>query len=296
MAVAFRCYDAVRWLRSVIPVRIVDLDNQTCDAISEALAAFKRGVANEANIGFATVLARLAEPTQAIRLAVRELVTEDAVLVAQSPYAPLGEILLGDLEICARKVDILVRQRGDPAEIVDALHRFYNYAEGMSTELEMDARSDWGRALAAGRKIASQALDAELRRVPENISLLFKPYINSRGAGDVPVPDSLSMQTAARSLALNRDCRPFLDQLSLHEAVMRGEEALRVRLETITDTILGDLRSTGGARQELVQSWFDVVVELTQITFGGAHAEILAKSGAVARSGGGTTQDSAASG
>ena len=284
MAAALRSFDATIRLRAAIPARIVDLSPSLCREVVAALAAFGQA-SPEPGLGYATLLSRLADPSEALRAAVSAASSDDAERIAASRFARLGEILLSDCAIAAQRADLLVRERAEPMEVLDALDRFHRLAEGFGREVDLKPRSAWSRSLAASRAIASRALDAETRRVPEMLSALFKPYIDGRAAKRVPEPDARALLELQRSVRLSRDCRQFLGQLPLHEAVMRCDGQLRARLATTADILLGDLRSAGSARGERVQAWFDAAVSLSSIAFGDEDAAALARSGRVAGQG-----------
>jgi hypothetical protein len=281
MAAALRSFDATIRLRAAIPARIVDFSPGLCHEVLAALAAFA-DASPEPGLGYATLLSRLAYPSEALRAAVSAISSDDAGRIAASRFARLGEILLSDCAIAAQRVDLLVRERAEPMEVLDALDRFHRLAEGFSAEVNLSPRSAWSRSLAASRAIASRALDAETRRIPQMLSTLFKPYIDDRTAKKVPEPDAKALLELQRSLRLSSDCRQFLSQLPLHEAVMRCDTQVRARLATTADILLADLRSAGAARGERVQAWFDAAVSLSRVAFGDQDAAALARSGKVA--------------
>jgi hypothetical protein len=281
VAAAFRSFDAIRALRAAIPARIADLDSAGGN-ISGALRAFERSAPGAAGLGFATLVSRMVFPAQALRLPVRALSSNVAARIAESGFAPLVRILLDELELAALGVDRLVRERAAPADVLGALDRYHGLARGIGGELDTGPRDVVGQSLAAGRRTASAALDAELRRLPDRISALFKPYLDSRSSKSLPGPGAGAVDEVLRVLTLGRDCRQFMDELSLNEAVMRCDEAAPARLTLITDTVITDLRNTSGARQSSLKAWLEVAVSLTAIAMGDTDADLVARLAEVA--------------
>lgn len=285
MAAAFRCHDAIVKLRRRLPRSIANLAGDALFGAESAVKEFRAAVPDRHDIGYGVLLARLEFPPQALRLAVHELQTDDSERIAESAFAPLGSLLLFDTETAARQVDVLVRERAPTADVLNALSRFHRYAEGFDAELEINARGRWGNALASARRVASQALDAEIRRVPETIVSLFKPHLGRMKGHPGPAPDLASVEQAERSLTLSRGCRPFLDQLSLNEAVMRFDQNVQARLKAIADAVVDEVRCSSGGERKRAEEWLGVVVSLVRIAQGERDAALLARSAEVARQG-----------
>lgn len=291
MAIAIRAAPAIYKLRQALPAHLEEFDTASVEATIGPVEECIGSIPNRPEFAFATLITRLAVPAQALRFAIHRVDTDSAGRLAVSPYAGLGALVLHDLHDLARKVDDLVRDRESAASILYAVSCYHGSMLATEQELDIPALSPWGKTLSSTRRLASDSLDSEIRKIPGQLSTLMKPRSDIKPGGAMPWPDSWSVSETERAFALLAGSRPFLDQLSLNEAIAVTEQSITDRLNLIADQILNDLRHFAGTDKQAAQAWLETMISLIGIASTKTDAELLERSGVVAAQVGGLSQE-----
>lgn len=282
MAAATRRFGAVRSLREDLPLIHADPPDATLQPLIQPIDAALADVDGMPELAFATVLARFARPPDALRIAVLDIKSNSAAKIMASSYSPLVTLLLHDTQLAAKRVEEALTDGNEAGVVLYLVAEYHVLAEGMARELDLGLRGGWVDALASARRQASERLEQEIQSVSVALTVLFRPWLDRSGGVATGPPEELAVHDAKRALALYTGCRPFVDQLSLNETLMRLKKEIRDRLRATSDSIVAALRASRGSDRLVLLDWLNVSVELTRTSLGVEEADLLARAGQVA--------------
>jgi hypothetical protein len=216
-----------------------DLDDpEHVAAVVAALGGAATGGRVFAAHASALLHARAPEPVRLVELAT-ETASTDVRVLAGSPFGPLLELLLADIEAKAdAAIDGLAAEGGDPA----ARLREYNAAARLfRSTLDLDKQSsDWGRRLREARTRLSEKLARELADLPALLRACLRP---ARAKGAPPSgPDPIDVARACRLIALFDAAKLAAGELALHETVVRLNADIETYVDGATAVIAEELR------------------------------------------------------
>ena len=178
---------------------------------------------------------RLAAPWQLIRLAVKAAQSDDAALVAATPYAVAVEIVLAEMERMVAELTADLK-RGSNVPVTSLLKGLHDGARGLRTELDLPVEQPWGRRLAAIRVEISSVLKAEIESTPGRVRRLLRP----RPASEIVPGSTLNSGDVADTEALIElvgACRNYAGELAVSEMTTRAYGELLQYLDTGTQDV-----------------------------------------------------------
>jgi hypothetical protein len=284
MAVALRAAPAITALRKALPSAIERFTEKEIAEATKPIEAFLGIFPEHPELAFSTLIARFDNPTRVLRLVVNRARTTSSARLAEGPYATAGELILYDLRYTAERVAEAMTSGQSAIAVLYALKRYHAYAEGICNEIAIDPRSGWGAELTTSRRLASEALDREIRDLPQKIIQLFRPrMLGGTGPKGRPIePDPVEIKKVERAAQLTAGVRPLVDQLSVNEALMRTEREVGQHLRILSDAILADVRHGEGGDRKSAAKWLRAATSLTRVMLGDTEAELLERAGRAA--------------
>ena len=224
------------------------------------------------------VMRRLSAPWQLIRLAVREVASDESARIAATPYAAAVSITLGDVE---RMVDELKSDLQRGISVTALIKSIHDAARGLRTELDLSGDSQWARQLTAIRSDVAGVLKSELESVPGRVRRLLRlrPVSEiARGS----VLDAKDVADTEAMVELVSSCRNYASELAINEVTLRSSHELQQYLDTGTQALLDALRAAGDHERAFRKSQVDAAVRFCAKVFGRDYASLLTKAAELA--------------
>ncbi|MFV2092282.1 MAG: hypothetical protein ACC634_04295, partial [Hyphomicrobiales bacterium] len=221
-------------------------------------------------------------PSQMLTFAARQSGSQDAGDLAESPFAAVGDLVLYDIGLFANQVAQAIHGRGSVGAVMYWLSRINDYAQCLTTELDLDLRSPWGQKLVVARRKVSTALEDVIRKAPNTLISVFRPCQLPSGADGLAPPAPSELFDAERSMVLLAGCVNFRNQFSLNEVISAADAPVKQYLRTISDTIITDIRAATGKKRDNAMKWMEVAIRFIRIIFGDEEANQLAHAAKVA--------------
>jgi len=267
--------DLFAQIESRLPAQIRNLADLQLDNVKSLL---DQAIGSRPDIlPYALVLTmgRLAVPWQLIRLAVKDVETDDAIRIAGSHYAVAVTIVLSEIErtVATLKTDL---DRGATSAAASLIKIIHDCSRGLRTELDLSGDSTWARRLAAVRADVSSVL----RRQVESASGRVRRLLRLRPLSEIARNSALDaddVDEAEALIELVGVCRLYASELAINEMTLRSYSELQQYLDSGTQSLLGSLRQAGDAERRFLQSQVDAAVRFCAKVFGPAHASVLAK-------------------
>jgi hypothetical protein len=278
-----RARDALAAIGSRLPTAIRNLADQPMEA---ARAVFNVPVTRHADVlpyALALLKARLAQPWQVIRIAIKAVESDSATKIAESPFAVAVELAFADLDRRVGALKVALRQR-DPATLAPVVKDIHDYARGFRTELDMRSDSPWGRRLAAVRKEVAALLSTELATCSADIRHLLKPRSRPEAASESAISPAqvAAAESAIEFLAL---CRTYAGEIALNEATLRATSELNALLDSGSALLIDGYRIASEAEKPFRRSQLEAVSQIGGKVLGASYAQTLTKAVELAEQG-----------
>jgi len=228
--------------------------------------------------GLILLMNRLAAPWQLIRLATCAADSDETVRIAETAYAVVVAIVLGETESLVSELRAELKA-GRP--ITSMLKSIHDTARGLRTEMDLSVDSPWSRQLAAIRADVSGLLKAEIEATPGCVRRLLRP----RPAKEIApgsVLDPMDVSETENRVEYVGACRHYAGELAVNEVTTRAHSELTLYLETGTKVLLDSLRYAGEADRPFRQSQVEAAIRFCRTVFGTEYASLLAKAAEVA--------------
>lgn len=238
---------------------------------------------------FVSVVAmrRLAKPWEALKLALLVARQSHDALISSTDMGLAGDVLLTDMEDSRTAILAVRHPHFDPAVLIDRLTSFTNISTAIVKEVEILRTGRWGQRLLKDRTAVGGMMDTFMEKAPKEIAAAL-PTHKAGYSGGPQVPD------LGRPIDPDRTERAlrYADVLAgtkllaaagsfgaKHQAAM-DEACLYVR--SYAEDILKELRAAEGAKREIAEHQFQLVLELTVKLFDESEAEFLRRRGKAA--------------
>jgi len=276
MVAALKAAPAIAALRKALPAAIGSLTDNEITAAIKPIDAFLAVLPEHPELAFATLIARFHNPTQVLRLVARRAGTDSAARLAESPYAPAGELILYDFRLAAERAAEALASGQGVVTVLYELKRFHTFGEGIRAEIDIDPRSDWGTEVTTARRIASEPVDQEIRGLQRMVTAVFRPRQAASETDRAKLrPDPTGLKRAERVAVLTAGVRPLIEQLSVREALMGADRDVGQVLRLVSDSILDDIRRWPAELRPAAEEWLNAAARLTRILMGAETAEAL---------------------
>ena len=229
--------------------------------------------------GLILVKARLANPWQLIRLAIKAAESDATARIAATPYGVTVTVVLDEVEVmvCDLRAGL---KRGAGKSVPILLKSIHDAARGLRSELDLAGDSPWARQLVAIRSEVSTILKAEIESLPGRVRRLLRPRAAGEMGGGALEADEVAKTEALIELA--GLCRNFASELAINELTLKTYNELQHFLDTGTEALIEGLRHAGAADRGFRQSQVDAAVRFCAKMFGKEYASLLTKAAEVA--------------
>jgi len=221
------------------------------------------------------VMSRLAAPWQLVRLAVKAASSDNAIRIAETPYAVAVNIVLDEIERRVRELTGDLKS-GRGIAVSALLKEIHDALRGIRSELDLPAESAWGKQVIALRAGISRMLTAEIELMSGRVRRLIRP----KPSKDISPGSKLDADEVAEVESLIGfvvTCRNYAGELAINEITQRVFNDLQKSLEAGTNALLDALRQSTGGERAFRQSQVDAAVRFCAKVFGEEYASLFAK-------------------
>ncbi|MHA1523930.1 MAG: hypothetical protein ACTSY1_05940 [Alphaproteobacteria bacterium] len=272
----------LRQLRAALPKSIATLGGPHAEIIAKSLKNCIAKSHGQPEFAIATLISHLEVPSQVLEFAIRQSGCRSANELAQSAYSAVGDLVLYDIGVFANEIASGIHSRRSVGAVMYWLTRLHDYAFCLTSDLDLDLQSNWGKKLVTARRKVSALLEEEIRKAPAVLISVFRQCQLPHGPDGCPPPEVNELFEAERSMVLLAGCASFRDQFSLNEVIASTDGPVRQYLRTISDTILVDIRAASGQGRANAVKWMEVATRFIRIVIGDEEAEQLAHAAQVA--------------
>lgn len=266
-------HDALASLSKRLPASIEVLGTDHLSAVARAKARLQ-----PADFALVAILlnSKLTHPASMLRILIDEERTDDASVLAKSPFAVLVDVLMDELAILTDLVAERVNSRAQNDDIIRCLRRFHNIASGLTTEVSIELHGPWFQRLAQERRRMADVAAREIEQIPGRLRLAIQP-----GGGSM-TPDPGDIEIAAEAARLLIAVKPLRSELALNETVGRVNSQAESLVDAAARSLPEQARSAGGDQLAVLSAQFTGLSCVAKELFGPEYARLLLRSGQVA--------------
>jgi len=289
MAEVLAIASELRMVQFSLPKSIADFDNGMVYFARDVYKKVESKHRDSAIYVALTIMGRLEQPWQILRLAKKLARQSSDALVSQTELAVLGEILLAQIEGIAVRYSSQRPGTCDLDMMLKETSWFGRASKGFSTELDLRRIGEWGQRLLSARARMSTAVSDEIARFEHDLAAalpLHKIGMYGRSGPRRPdltgAPQAVPIQTMARNLRFLSAVTAVAEGIGLqsHCTAVRGE--IDEYLSIYSDGLIEDMRLLRGVERRNAQSFLEVVCLFLEIIGPIEMAGILRRRGVVA--------------
>ncbi len=230
---------------------------------------------------------RLTKPWEALKLATLIARQSHDALISSTDMGLAGDVLFADMED-SRNVILGIRQPVfDEAVLLAHLTAFTNISSAIVKEVEILRTGRWGQRLLKDRATVGSAMETFMERAPKEIAGAL-PTHKAGYSGGPRVPDFNKPVDADRTARALRYARVMARSKHLSVAGSFGArhqtamDEITLLVRSYCEDVLKELRTAEGARRLVVESQFQLSLELTALLFDDSETEFLRRRGKAA--------------
>lgn len=286
IAAALSLADDITELKKELPQSVTELDGDVLNYCVTLYLKFLERAPDNPEIFLATLMSRLKYHGQILRLAKKILLKEDDASISTSDHRGGGELLLSDLEIAVQEIGEAVRQNEPANDILYRLKMFHKTAQGLTTEVRINMKGEWGRRLVESRKQIAELIEREISPVHGLIrkALLGRgSVLKSRLKPSAPEElDEESLFAAQRALKILIGSRFLGEQFTLGVKIHQYIKENKQYLDSITERNIAQIKSHSPEESQRAMQSLKASLSLIRIMSGEEMAELVWRRGQAA--------------
>jgi hypothetical protein len=227
------------------------------------------------------VMGRLERPWEALRLTAAVSRKSDDTVIANTDMGAIGELLFGDLDAYAKKIQAMRPLDFDAEQLLSSLASFSELSSGMVRELGIRRDGKWGQRLGKDRATVSTMMENLLERAPKEImAALPAAKVGAFSKGPKPLdvgraPDPERVARAMRYAYLMVHSRPFAVAAAFNAKLKEAWDEAANTLRAYNEDILREVRAAPADKREIVDQHFSNTLEICKLILGEEEAEFL---------------------
>lgn len=272
IAAVFRMENRLTKLAAKLPPSIDNLDADLTVTIIKRL----KNNGTDVVYPLSLVYHRLDSPVQIIRLLTQYEGTDDGARLSRSRFSECVAIVLADMDFAAERI---VQRAGKPQEfdeLLVAIRQFYSLANGVNAAVDVKGAAEWRNRLAALRRRASEALSAEVERIPGAVRRVVRSNRRDGGRGGPAQEDDIL--EAEYAVRLMTALGPYREELAVNELLATVVGQIENYIEAVNGAILEDMRDAIGLERVTAERDLEVALRINKIVFGENFAALLKRS------------------
>ncbi|HWD29268.1 MAG TPA: hypothetical protein VG387_19000 [Rhizomicrobium sp.] len=232
---------------------------------------------------------RLARPWEALKLPLQVSRQTQDTMIASTDMGLVGEIIFGDIETHGNAVRAARHPNFDDAALLDSLARFTTLSSGIVKGIDMRRDGKWGQRLMKDRAALAEVMDGFMERAPKELAAAL-PFQKSGAFGGGPkvgdfgrAIDPDKSERGVRYARLVAGSKTLASAASFGATQKKADEEMCLLLRGYNEEVVKELRTSSGARREVVESQFEVVCALTATLYSEEEADLLRRRGRAAQ-------------
>ncbi|MBU6297326.1 MAG: hypothetical protein KJS68_03690, partial [Alphaproteobacteria bacterium] len=235
------------------------------------------------------VMARLAKPWEALKLALLITHQTQDTLISSTDMGLVGDILFARMEDCRMAIHATRHPSFDVGALVENLTCFTDISSAIVKEVEILRRGKWGQRLLSDRAAVGAIMDGLMERAPKEIAAALPTQKSgftggTRVADFSRVADPEKVERALRYAKLIDGCRRLAAAASFGAKLQDALDEATQSLRGYNEDLVKELRTAAGPRRDNVERQFELAIELTGLLFGPEDVEYLRRRGRAATS------------
>lgn len=283
---------AMLQLQSELPKPIVNFNDEMVTALKRIYDETCETAPEEAVYLPFAAMYRLSEPSQILRFVRKVAHQRNDMVISRCELAVFGEVLLGEMEEIARRVDVQRPGHIDLEAMLLDTRRFAHLSRGFAAEIDLRRNGEWGQRLLAARGRVSAAVSQEMARFEtELVRALPFHQIGQYGRGGPMKPDLAKAPDRMRESRM-KSCLRFMHGLSaICDAVGAQSHCRSIRqqieiyLSSYEDRLLEELRVAQGTARINAEAFIEVAAGFREAMGEEKQADVLRRRGQVAARG-----------
>lgn len=200
---------------------------------------------------------------------------DDLKHIANSPFASLIEISLGDAALMAEQC---IAELTKPAENNQAVSFARNYAmtcRNLRAAVDFETQtSDWLRRLSEIRLRISNMIGEELSQMFQLMRRNVRP-LRAFGSQNPMPPDAFDLDRLCFLIALMNTVRASMQEFALNELVSRLHAECEDYLQQAVDSLQEELRAQPSSNRLLINAYTQAALRASEAWYGEKHAALL---------------------
>jgi hypothetical protein len=221
------------------------------------------------------IMERLPASWQIIRIATREIFSDDATRVAATPFGIGVTMVIHGLVKISAELCTEIR-RGQLSGAEEHLKAVHDGIRGLRTELDIRHDSAWGKQLAGLRVELSQTLKSEIDSVPGRVRRLLRQRPD-RDITPTTRLDPAEIEETAALIDFVAICRSYASELAINEVTLRTYSELQKYVETSTESLVETLRQCEPASRKFRLQQAKAAIKFCGPLFGADYAALMSR-------------------
>jgi len=265
-------------LNKKLPDQIPSLENDLLASVMENLSRLSDRDPGLRPFGLVLVMAKLQNPAEVVRVAKAAVNSDASSKIESHPYREAIELVLYEANAKARQAQDALGVMDDNGQVCKLLHDYYSLAHGLNVEIEISSASHWSGKMIKMRSGLSDRISAVIGDAPRQIKALLS--FDKEKSKDIPEHEILLVENL---LKLLNQCRKISGELALNEVLSRVRRDSEQYLNMLGDSLVERLRHSDPATRAPLCNRLEIAERLTRIALGGDIADLLHRSGSLAR-------------
>jgi hypothetical protein len=274
--------DMVR-IQEVLPAPVQKLDE---DLVWQLRAIYDDLVVRTPDAApFVAVMAmnRLTHPWEALRLPMQICRQHNDTLISQTDMGLVGEILFQHMETLRDGILATRHPHFQPEILLEQVAQFTELSNGLVKEIDLKRGGEWGQRLLKERAQIGPVMDGFMERALKEISAAMPLQRGAGASADFSrASDNEKRDLALRYARLVTGSRNFAAAASFAAKQKVATEEIGAYLRRYIEDAVKELRGSDPARRAIVESQFQLCVDMTAVMFSDKEAELLQRRGRAA--------------
>ena len=276
-------------VREALPKKIREFDDAMAAEVGDIYEEARHAsMENGIYVPF-SVMSRLDEPWQILRLARKLAGYGNDAAVSRSGLSDLAEVFVLELEDIADKLGNQRVGTVDLDEMLGEVLRFARISQGFIHEIDIRRYSSWGHRILSARGRLSATIAEEMSRFEQMLARALPLHLVGNYGKNGPrrpditkAPNFDRAEKAAACLRFLTGVQPAAESIGTQSHCKTVMQEIETYLASYEDGLIEELRRSKGAEQANGLAFLDIVVGYRETMGAGEFARTLRRRGQVA--------------
>ena len=287
MALVLQSGSAMLAVQALLPKPTPNLNDELLWGLRHLFESVLENNPDAAPLVSVVAMRRLTKPWEALKLATLIARQSTDALISSTDMGLAGDVLFADMEDSRTAILAVRHPVFDEAVLIAHLTAFTNVSSAIVKEVEMLRSGRWGQRLLKDRAAVGSTMETFMERAPKEIAGAL-PTHKAGYSGGPRVPDFNKPVDPDRTARALRYAKVMAGTKLLSVAGSFGAkhqnamDEITLMVRSYCEDVLKELRSAEGPRRLVVESQYQLSLELTTLLFDDSEAEFLRRRGKAA--------------